>query len=290
MSGFIALHREAFTHPILKDGDRFRAWFWLVANAAWKQTKQDVRGRTIIVERGQICAGRDYLAKEWGWSPSAVERFLRRLETEHMIGREAGQGKSLITICNYEKYQDRPIETGQPTEQQTGQKSDRHRTAKEQGKQGNNISLSSDRDITGVRAQDSDEPKPSPAKPKPVIPDWVPIEPWNGFVAMRAKIKKPLSDRAVAQAINKLTELRRCGHDPGDVLDQSTFHCWQGLFEIKDNRNEPRNSSTRDHRQNGTATGDSFVDACAASFARSQAEGGQGFGDGHPASASTDWP
>jgi len=136
MTGFIALHRAAFTHPILKDAERFRAWFWLIAHAAWKSTKHNARGHTITVERGQLCAGREYLAKEWGWSPSAVERFLARLETEQMIERETGQKKTVITICNYDKYQDSSGETGQTTEHKAEQKSDRNRTDKEEGNKG----------------------------------------------------------------------------------------------------------------------------------------------------------
>lgn len=133
MTGFVALHRDAFQHPLLRDAERFRAWFWLVANAAWKPTKHNARGHIIEVERGQICAGREYLAKEWGWSPSAVERFLARLETEQMIERSSGQMKTVITICNYGKYQAMPDQTEQISEQTFGQKPDRNRTDKEQG-------------------------------------------------------------------------------------------------------------------------------------------------------------
>lgn len=136
MSGFIAMHREAFSHPVLKDGERFRAWFWLVAHAAWKPTRHDARGHTITVERGQICAGREQLAKAWGWSPSAVERFLTRLETEQMIERQTGQMKTVITICNYDKYQSEADAGGHMSGQQTGQKPDRNRTAKEEGNKG----------------------------------------------------------------------------------------------------------------------------------------------------------
>jgi len=163
MSGFIALHREAFSHPVLKDADRFRAWFWLVAHAAWKQTRHDARGRTIIVERGQLCAGREQLAKEWKWSPSAVERFLARLETEQMIERETGQGKSVITIRNYDKYQDRAEETGHMSGQQTGQKPDRNRTAKEQGNKG----------TSDIEANASTSPA-ARVKPYRMTADWVP--------------------------------------------------------------------------------------------------------------------
>ncbi len=132
MVGFVKLHRSAFAHPILQDGDRFRAFFWLVSEACWKPTKHDVKGKTITLKRGQLCASREQLSKAWKWSPSAVERFLARLETEQMIERNSGQGKTVITICFYSKYQDVETETGQEIEQQTGQESDRNRTAKEE--------------------------------------------------------------------------------------------------------------------------------------------------------------
>lgn len=247
MSGFIALHRDVFTHPLLKDGDRFRAWFWLVANAAWKTTRHDARGKTIEVHRGQICAGREYLAKEWGWSPSAVERFLTRLETEHMIERETGHGKSLITICNYDKYQDVSDEAGQKTGQSTGQKSDRNRTAKEQGNKGTNISSEdkSSSDSAGEGADDlfgNPEQGPKPAKRKKsdepfVLPDWIPADAWDGFEEMRRRANDPMTDRARRLIVGKLTKLAEDGHPPGDVLDQSTMRCWSGVFPIRDERN-----------------------------------------------------
>lgn len=129
------MDRGALDHPLLKDAERFRAWFWLTAKACWKPTPFDVNGKIVSLERGQLCASRAQLADAWGWSPSAVERFLVRLETEQMIGRATGQGRTVITICNYAKYQDVEDRTGQASEQPTGQRSDSDRTAKEQGNQ-----------------------------------------------------------------------------------------------------------------------------------------------------------
>lgn len=171
MSGFIALDRSAFEHPLLRDADRFRAWFWLVAHAAWKPTRHDARGRTILLERGQLCAGREYLAEKWGWSASAVERFLTRLETEQMIERESGQGKTVITICNYSKFQDVEEKTGQTFGQQTGQKPDRNRTTKEQGNKGTSYS---DPYGSGGGAQRPAPPEPV-RPPPPPPPDDPPI-------------------------------------------------------------------------------------------------------------------
>lgn len=137
MSGFYLMHRGWRDKAIFgRTYSRAEAWLWLIENTCFKPTEYDIRGKTVIIERGQICASRDQLAKAWNWSGSAVERFLTRLKTEQMIGQETGQGKSVITICNYEKYQTIQSKTGQPTGQPTGQTSDRLRTAKEIREQG----------------------------------------------------------------------------------------------------------------------------------------------------------
>lgn len=75
------------------------------------------------------------------------------------------------------------------------------------------------------------------------LPDWIPLEAWNAWVDMRKKKKKPLNtDRAINMAINKLESLMNQGHNPEEVLDQSTFNNWQGLFPVKDNeRNQGSN-------------------------------------------------
>lgn len=141
MSGFVAFHREAIEHHLFRgDAQRLGAWLWLFSKACWKPTPFDISGRTIVLERGQLVVSRAQLAKAWGMSESAVERFLTRLQTEQMIGRETGQGRSIITICNYEKYQNLADEPGQATGQATGQPADSHRTAKEQGNKGTSIS------------------------------------------------------------------------------------------------------------------------------------------------------
>lgn len=168
MSGFFLMHRGWRDNPIFRgEFSRADAWVWLIENACWKPTRFDIRGKTVTLDRGQLCTSRDALAQAWKWSPSAVERFLSRLETEQMIERQTGQGRTIITIENYRKYQDREDETGQPTGQPTGQKSDSHRTAKEQG----NKETREEEPIGS--------PSQSPAKQKlqakvSMTPDWQP--------------------------------------------------------------------------------------------------------------------
>ena len=69
------------------------------------------------------------------------------------------------------------------------------------------------------------------------------------FVDMRKKIKKPMTERAVTLAMNKLKKLSEVPFaDSMDndlaiqILEQSTMNCWQDLYPLKDNGNK-RSSS-----------------------------------------------
>ena len=114
MSNFIAMSRAALDHPMLQDAERFRAWFWLIAHAAWRPKKVRIKGQIVEIERGELSFSQRFLAENWGWSKSRVDRFIADLRDEGMIstrskngataGHSAGQGQAIITICNYEKY------------------------------------------------------------------------------------------------------------------------------------------------------------------------------------------
>lgn len=72
------------------------------------------------------------------------------------------------------------------------------------------------------------------------LPDWLPLDAWNGWLEMRKQIKKPASERAMKMAIKKLEDLAQQGHEPEKVLDQSTMASWTDLYPIK-----------KDAKQNG---------------------------------------
>lgn len=72
-----------------------------------------------------------------------------------------------------------------------------------------------------------------PASPSFDLPDWVPVDSWNDFVAMRKASRNPMAEAAMRLAVAKLDELRAQGNDPKAVLDQSTLRSWRGLFPVK---------------------------------------------------------
>lgn len=72
------------------------------------------------------------------------------------------------------------------------------------------------------------------------IPDWIPADAWAGYVEMRKKLKKPMTDRAVELRIKDLEQFRDAGHDIAAILDQSTMNNWTDLYEVKDRRQGDR--------------------------------------------------
>jgi hypothetical protein len=69
------------------------------------------------------------------------------------------------------------------------------------------------------------------------LPEWMPVDAWNGFIEMRKTIKKPMTDRGKELAIEKLKKLLDAGQNIEAVLNESTMNNWQGLFEIKSKPN-----------------------------------------------------
>jgi len=69
-----------------------------------------------------------------------------------------------------------------------------------------------------------------------VLPEEIPKEPWDAWVEARQKMRKPATDYAKRIALNKLKYLARDGHPAGQVLMQSAFNGWAGLFPVKEQK------------------------------------------------------
>jgi len=91
------------------------------------------------------------------------------------------------------------------------------------------------------------------------LPGWIPAEQWAGYIEMRKKIRKPMTERAIKMAITTLDCLRETGNDPGAVLDQSTFNSWQGLFALKQEEKKAQSRFTSLGKQ-GQVTANNLQD------------------------------
>lgn len=105
--GVFAVDRGWFEHPMFaaEPFTEREAWAWLIAEAAWKDRARRIEKYVVELKRGQLGASIRHLARIWQWKRGKVERFLNRLKTETMIGTDARHGITIITVCNYNRYQ-----------------------------------------------------------------------------------------------------------------------------------------------------------------------------------------
>lgn len=84
---------------------RGQAWIDLIGLARWKAGHARVKGVRIELERGQLCWSEVKLAERWQWSRGKVRRFLDELETEQQIVQQKSSVTSVISLLNYDRYQ-----------------------------------------------------------------------------------------------------------------------------------------------------------------------------------------
>ena len=88
------------------------AWVWLIEHAAYRPHTVRFNGQEIVLKRGQLIASVRHLATEWGWAPTRVHRFLKKLNRADMIETASETASEtaprFLTICNYDKYQAPP--------------------------------------------------------------------------------------------------------------------------------------------------------------------------------------
>lgn len=106
MDGFIKVYRSLFENKLWSDKPfaRGQAWIDLLQLANFADTETFIKGKCVVVKRGQILRGIDSLADRWGWSKNKVRAYLKLLENEKMVTSEGTPNGTLITIEKYEEY------------------------------------------------------------------------------------------------------------------------------------------------------------------------------------------
>lgn len=198
MSGFISISRKIFDNPLLKDAEYFRAWVWLISEAAWKPTRERIQAghATILInlERGQLAHSRRFITKALDWTEQRVRTFLNHLENEGMINRQTNQGQTVITICKYDDYQIGVDADNQASNPPTNPASTQHQPKLNKGNKGNNID-------SGAGAR----PIRFPKKPSTPMPEDFSLDAANE----RAAAEKGFAGEEVRRMFEKFSDHHR---------------------------------------------------------------------------------
>jgi hypothetical protein len=82
-----------------------QAWVDLIANAKYQDEYETSRNRSFKVKRGQLLTSISKLSERWGWHKKSVINYLAVLKRKKKIRVKQDNYGSLITIVNYDKYQ-----------------------------------------------------------------------------------------------------------------------------------------------------------------------------------------
>ena len=127
MDGWLKLYRSILDSAVFQDAEILKVWIWLLCNVAFEQHDIVCYGKVIHLKPGQIATGRKKIAQCTDLNENKVYRALNALKSLGNIEIKATNKYSIITVVNWDKYQD---ENGKRTscEQQTNSKT----TAEEQ--------------------------------------------------------------------------------------------------------------------------------------------------------------
>lgn len=123
MDYYIPISRRLFEHQLWCEErvfSRFEAWLDILQSARFEDTKQLIGNRLIEVKRGQVLVSLRFLSGRWQWSTKKVNNFLDLLIQDKMITKETPKetGQTVLTICNYDKYNPKREEEETPRKQE----------------------------------------------------------------------------------------------------------------------------------------------------------------------------
>jgi|TARA_B100000073_G_scaffold302025_1_gene269326 hypothetical protein len=134
MKGWISLHRKILDNPILSRGrtySRFEAFVYMLLQANHKDNKAVIGNQIIKVRSGSFVTSQKKLMKEFRWGSTKLRAFIKMLEDDKMIVSKSNTYSTMITITNYDSYQN--LQTTNKLQSESNQK-----TNKLQSKTNNN--------------------------------------------------------------------------------------------------------------------------------------------------------
>jgi len=216
--GWVCLHRKLVDWEWFTDVNTCHLFLYCLLRA----NHEDTKWRGISIERGQFITSLDSLSKGAGLTVKQVRTALKKLESTGEVASKTTNKNRVITVVNYNKHQDK------------GKQEDRQEANKGQaeGKQ---------------RATDNNENNNNNKNNKGnlPIPSWMPKQDWEDYLEMRNKKKKPATDRAKQLVILKIDGLRKKGHCPAKLLQESIINGWVSVFEGKNTKEEVRTNTNR---------------------------------------------
>lgn len=106
-NGYIKLYRKTLENPVvIKDSAHLSVWIYLLLNATHKEMPAMFKGKKIILKPGQLLIGSKSIGEKLNINYVKIHRIINEFENEKQIEKQTSNKNTLITIINWELYQD----------------------------------------------------------------------------------------------------------------------------------------------------------------------------------------
>ncbi len=117
-NGFVVIWRKFQDTSFYKDSYAVHLALHLIMEANHEPKKFTFNQKEENLERGQLLTGRKVLSEATGISESTIYRKLELFENIGFLTRKVNNKFTILTICNYSKYQDKKQKLEQPANNQ----------------------------------------------------------------------------------------------------------------------------------------------------------------------------
>ena len=248
--GWIKLYRQLHDCWIWKGKEPFdkrSAWVDLLLLAMHNDKKMLIDNEIVVIKRGSFMTSIVKLSARWAWSRGKVMRYLKLLESEQMLNTKRTPKGTLITIVKYDDYQLSDMSCESTNESTYGATNETPNestdgTTYESADESQNKNIKNNKNVKNEKKERKGQAVYYPN-------DELLNNAFKEFLTMRNKIKKPLATKqALTRMMNKIEKLSCGDNDLAiKILNQSTDHCWQDVYELKSD-------------SGGNRTGNSVID------------------------------
>lgn len=244
MGNFIKIDRKILKWEWWSDIKTFRLFFYMLVSAYWK----DGNYKGVEIKRGSFPSSISELSRETNLSTMEIRTALKHLQsTGEVTTNQQSTNKqyntnltinltskktnkfTVFTVVNYDLYQsDNKQDNTNLTSNLTENKQANNTQL---NKQLTRYILKEDKNNKNVK----NEKKERKGQAVYYSNDELLNNAFKEFLTMRNKIKKPLATKqALTRMMNKIEKLSGGDNDLAiKILNQSTDHCWQDVYELK---------------------------------------------------------
>jgi len=116
--GHIKIFRKIIDSPIGQDSKLLSVAIYLILKANWKDKETNFERKCMYIKRGQAIIGTVDLATKLRLSRATTRSTIKKLSDLGFLTTEPTNKFTIVTICNYDSYQDEESQTNQQTNQQ----------------------------------------------------------------------------------------------------------------------------------------------------------------------------